>query len=397
MISGKPKNFFKFLEERSAEIIGGENLKRALVSGKKLRVKLGVDPTNPDLHLGHVVPLRILRAFQDAGHKAVLIIGDFTAQIGDPSGRNQARKQLTANEVRGNEKRYYGEAGKILDIKRAEIRHNSEWLGKLKLSDFLKLLTNFSLKDVWEREDFKRRITAGWEVRLHEAMYQVLQAYDSLAVRADVELGGLDQKLNILAGRELQKKLGKGEQDIILAPYLLGLDGKKKMSKSVGNTIGLGDKPAEMFGKTMSIPDTAIVNYAEYAAWLSGEEVEKLQQRLAAGENPRDVKLDVAEAIVRLYYGGEKAASAKRDFLRVFSKKEAPANLLGTRISVGTHILVELLVEIKAAKSKSEARRLIRGSAVEVDGSVVPPGTNEIKVVRGSAIRVGKKKFFRID
>ncbi len=388
-------SFLSFLEERSQEIIGRDDLRNALATGKKLRVKLGVDPTSPRLHLGHVVPLRILRAFQDAGHKAVVIIGDFTAGIGDPSGRAQARKQLSPREVRANERVYRREIGRVVRLEKTEFRHNSEWLAKVKLGDFLGLLMNFSLKSSWEREDFQRRLAEGKEVRLHEAMYHVLQAYDSVVVGADVELGSLDQKLNILAGRELQKKMGQKPQSVVLLPYLLGLSGGQKMSKSAGNTINLGDSAKDMVGKVMSIPDALIINYAELAAWFPPAKVEEIKKHLAKGGNPRDVKMDIAEAVSALYHGGGAGSKARAEFLAVFSKKQLPKKMLEVKLAQGWHDALRIIGELGAVSSKSEARRLARGRALEVDGKKVGPG-EKVEVRPGSIVRLGKKKFYRI-
>lgn len=393
----KPRNeFFTFLTERSAEIISPDGLRKRLASRKNLRVKLGIDPTTPNLHLGHIVPLRVLGAFQDAGHEAVLIIGDFTGQVGDPSGKASARRQLSPAEAKANERTYRAQVSRVLDMRRVEIRHNSEWYGRMRLADFLNILAHFPLRSAWEREDFQKRLRAGREVRLHEAMYHVLQAYDSVVVRADVEIGSLDQKLNVLAGRELQGKLGQLPQEIVLVPYLMGLGGRQKMSKSLGNTINLRDSAGDMFGKTMSIPNALIVNYAELAAWLSPVEVRTLKRALAVGRNPRDVKLDVAEALVALYYGRARAARVRREFLRTFSVGELPRRTPASAIAPGSYRPLELLARLDPALSRSEARRLLRGRAVEMDGAVVEPGEGSLTVRRGSVIRVGKKKFFRV-
>lgn len=391
-----PKEFFSFLTERSAEIIGADSLRIKIQTPKKLRVKLGIDPTTPDLHLGHVVTLRILKMFQDAGHRAVLIIGDFTAQIGDPSGAAAARRQLTTSDVRRNERTYLSQASKVLDLRKTEVRHNSEWYGRMGVKAFLNLLARFSLKSAWQREDFQKRLAAGKEVHLHEAMYHVLQAYDSVAVRADVEIGALDQRLNIIAGRELQGKSGKTPQDIVLAPYLIGVDGKAKMSKSIGNTVNLLDSSTEMFGKVMSIPDHLIVNYSELAAWMSPAEVREIRRRLDNRHNPRDAKLDVAEAVTGLYHGSAAAQRARGLFLKLFSKKELTASVPALRLKHGLYKPINLLRIIKAASSQSEARRLIKGMALEVDGRAISDARNEVSIKSGSVIRSGKKKFFRV-
>ncbi|MBI4132520.1 MAG: tyrosine--tRNA ligase [Candidatus Sungbacteria bacterium] len=398
MRAGDKKNFFSFLSARSAEIISEESLRRKLGAGRRMRVKLGIDPTTPHLHLGHVVPLRILRAFQDAGHHAVLIVGDFTGQIGDPSEKTATRRQLGAKETRANERTYRAQAARVLDMRRVEVRHNSEWFARMNVGSFLSLLANFSLKSAWGREDFQRRIRAGKEVRLHEAVYHVLQSYDSVMVRADVELGSLDQKLNILAGRELQKKLDRGHppQDVVLLPYLIGLDGAQKMSKTAENTIDLDDSANEMFGKVMSIPDSLITHYARFAAWLPEKRIGALRADFKKGVNPRDLKLDLAEAVTVLYHGRRTGERARKDFLKLFSQRVVPPSVPTIRLAPRPYRPLELLAALKVAASTSEARRLLAGKAVEVDGRVLTPADRRIPLRRGSVIRIGKRRFFRV-
>src|SRR3989344_8712136 len=383
----------RFLNERSVELIHRKSIAARIASGRRLRVKLGIDPTAPHLHIGHMLPIRFLRAFQDAGHQAVLIIGDLTAQIGDPSGRGATRVQLSLRDVKQNERAYLREVGKVLDLRRAEVRHNSEWFGKMRLGEFLGLLTRFALKSAWEREDFQERLRAGKSVRLHEAMYPVLQAYDSVAIRADIELGGVDQRLNLLAGRELQSSLGAVAQDVVLLPYLIGIDGKEKMSKSVGNTINTEDSAASMFGKAMSIPDGLIIPYARLAAWLSGAEVASFKRALAARANPRDATPTVAQRIARMYHGAAAARKARSGFIRVFSKRDRTAGLPPSPAGAGEHDPFDLLMRL-GVRSKAEARRLIAGRALEVDGSVIPSGRKAVTLRSGSVIRLGKKRFF---
>lgn len=387
---------WQLLSGRAQEIITADGLRRKLTRRRKLRVKLGIDPTSPHLHIGFAVPLRILRAFQDAGHQAVLIIGDFTAQVGDPAEREIARRQLSAEEVRRNQRGYLRQIGQIVDLEKAEVRHNSEWFSRMRLPDFLGLLRHVPLRSAWEREDFQKRLAAGKEVRLHEAMYSVLQGYDSVATRADIEIGAVEQRLNLLAGRELQRALRQPPQDIVLFPYLIGLDGKKKMSKSIGNTVNLRDSASDIFGKVMSMPDALIVHYAELAAWLPARAVHGLQKRLGRRENPRDVKLDVAEAVARLYHGVEAAKRARAEFIRVFSRRELPREFQTLSIRPGSHHPLDLLVAIKAAVSKSQARRLIAGGAVTIDGLPLTPRERTAALRRGSIIRVGKKQFFKV-
>lgn len=378
-------------------MINPETLKAKLKAGQQLRVKLGIDPTTLALHLGHIVPLRMLKAFQNAGHRAILIIGDFTAEIGDPAGRSIARRQLTSAEVKVNERTYRAQVGRVLDLRKTEVLYNSQWLSRLKLKDFLNLLAKFSLKSAWQRADFQKRLKSGREVHLHEAMYHVLQAYDSVMVKADVEIGSLDQRLNILAGRELQEKMGGRGQDVVLLPYLIGLDGKQKMSKSVGNTINLGDSADEMFGKTMSVPDDLIINYAALAAWLPAEKVKAMEESLKKGVNPRDVKFKVAWEIVKLYYGQAGAEKAGQHFVDLFSKKKMPRDLKRAGVAAGFWRPVDLLLRLKAAESKSAARRLISGKALEIDGRVIDPAVERVKLQVDNIIRVGRKKFFRVD
>ncbi len=389
-------DLFPFIQERSKEIFSAENLKRKLAAKKKLRVKLGIDPTTPDLHLGHVVPLRMLKAFQDAGHKAVLIIGDFTGRIGDPSGRTAGRPELTLAQVRANGRTYQREIGRILDLERTEVRRNSQWFERMALADFLGLLTKFPLKGAWERDDFQKRLSAGKPVQLSEAMYHVLQAYDSVMVRADVELGSLDQKLNLLAGRELQGKLGYARQDAVLLPYLIGLDGRQKMSKTMGNTINLSDSAADMFGKAMAVPDPLIPQYAELAAWMPSAGVRAIRRRLQKRENPRDVKLDVAEAIVGLYYSKKEARRAREGFIRIFSRREAPRAAATSAIRPGVYSGLQLVEALEGGLSRSAARRLLSGRAVRVDGRVLEDPGQNMEIRSGTGIRIGKKKFFRV-
>lgn len=388
---------WKMIGERSREVIDPASLKRKLRQRRNLRIKLGIDPTTPELHLGHLVPLKMLRSFQDAGHRAVLIIGDFTAQIGDPSGKMRARRQLAAEEIKLNERTYRAQIGKVLDLKRAEVRYNSEWHGRMKLKQFLELLKHFALKTACQRQDFQARLRSAKPVFLHEAMYSVLQAYDSVAVRADVEIGGLDQRLNLLAGRELQRSLNQPPQDVVLMPYLIGLDGRQKMSKSAGNTINLTDGAPDMFGKTMSIPDGLIADYARLAAWLEPHDVANLLRRLASGENPRDVKLDVAEAVVRAHHGRREAEGAREMFLAAFSRRELSQAAAAVRIAHRPYRALELLLRLGAARSRSEGRRLIKGRGLAVDGRIISDPGQEIKFSIGKIIRVGKRRLFRLS
>ena len=379
---------------RVEEVIELKSFEQKLASGKKLRIKLGFDSTAPDLHLGHAVVLQKLREFQDLGHMIVFIIGDYTARIGDPSGKSKARPPLSNTEIIKNAKTYCAQVGKILNVKKAEIRYNSEWFGKMKLAEFIRIVANFSSQRLLDREDFQKRIARGEEVFHHETLYSVMQAYDSVAIQADVELGGRDQKLNLLAGRELQKKRGLPPQDIMIMPLFVGIDGKEKMSKSLGNYVGLTDTPNDMFGKIMSIPDSLIMNYFEYGAFVTTAEQQKISERLRS-ENPRDVKIDLAYQIVERYHGMKKAAAARDYFLNTFSKKDL-RNIPEQQFPHGDSNIVDVIVGLGFAASKSEARRLIEGGAVEVDKKIINDSHHTVHIQGGMTIRVGKKGFARI-
>jgi len=370
----------KLLKRGVDEVIVKEHLAAALQSGKKLRVKFGIDPTAPDIHLGHTVPLRKLRQFQDAGHKIVLIIGDFTAMIGDPSGKNEARKPLTEKEVKTNLKSYLKQAGKVLNVKKAEVHYNSQWLSKKNL--LLELLGKESIQRVQERDDFQRRIKEGREVTVLETVYPLLQGYDSVAIKADLEIGGTDQKFNLLMGRRLQRSYGLSEQDVMTLSLLEGTDGVKKMSKSVGNYIGLDEKSNEMFGKIMAIPDTLIDKY--YTLLTDAE-------RTIA--NPREAKLELGKIIVGMYHGAKAGEQAKDEFVRVFSKHEKPSEIPAKKISATN--IIDVLVEAGAVISKGEARRLIEQGGVKVNDQKV--SDLAMSVVTGSVVQIGKRTFFRVE
>jgi tyrosyl-tRNA synthetase len=388
----KEQKIERLLSRGVEDVIEKDHLRAALLSGKKLRVKLGIDPTSPDLHLGHAVILRKLREFQDLGHKAVLIIGDFTAQIGDPSGRDKTRPPLTEKEVKENMKKYLAEAGKIIDIKKAEVKRNSSWLGKFRGDGILKLFGMISLQQLIEREDFQKRLAEHASIRMHELMYPLMQGYDSVAIKADVELGGTDQLFNILMGRTLMEKFDMKPQDVMTMPLLVGLDGVKKMSKSVGNYIGLSDKPEDMFGKVMSVPDSLMENYFKLCTDLSEAEINELSHEL----QPKELKMKLGAEIVRHYYGDKAAVGASEAFDKLFSKREFPTDapelkLKGKKISA-----VDLVVASGVAKSKSEVRRLIEQGGFEIDGEKYTDPMQELVLRGGEAIRIGKKHFFRV-
>lgn len=383
------------LENNVVEAIERESLEKKLSSGKKMRVKLGFDPTRSDLHLGHYVVLKKLREFQELGHKIIFIIGDATALIGDPSGRNQARPALTKKEIAKNAKTYFEQVSKVINPKKAEIYYNSKWFSKFKLEDFLKLLGSFTVQRILERDDFSNRLKAQTEIFSHEIIYPMLQAYDSIMVKADIEIGGADQKFNMLAGRDLARRFGELEQDIITCPLLVGLGGKKKMSKSAENYIALLDKPEEKFAKIMSLPDESMEHYFELILDYSYSKLLEISARIK-NENPKDVKIELAFKIVELFDGVKKAESAKKNFINVFSKRQLPKDIK-TMFLKGTFRADDLLVKLGLAVSKSQARRLIGQYGVYVDKNTLDIWDKAITIPqKGLLIQVGKLKFIKV-
>jgi len=365
------------------EVIEREHLEAALKSGKELRVKLGIDPTSPDLHLGHAVPLWKLRAFQDLGHKAVLIIGDFTARVGDPSGREDARKPLSEAEIKNNMQEYLAQAGRVLDLDKVEVRNNSEWLANLGLNDITKLLGAATAAQILKREDFAKRLASDSDITMFEAFYPLLQGYDSVAVKADVELGGNDQLLNLIMGRKVQRHYGMAEQDILTTPLLLGLDGKKKMSKSLGNVIGLTDAPEDMFGKVMSLGDELMNDYFVLAAGLPADTSNDL--------SPRERKELLAKKIVARYHGEKVAEESAEKWNKIFSKKEILAeDAQPLSVPSGTTTIATITIS-GSAKSNSEARRLLEQGAVSLNGEILRDAE---KPISEGLLKIGKHSFF---
>jgi tyrosyl-tRNA synthetase len=376
-------------------------VERSIGSGKPLVIKLGVDPTSPDLHIGHAVPLNKLRHFQELGHQVVLLIGDFTALIGDPTEQETTRPVLTPEQVDVNARTYVEQAGKIIDTSKARLARNSEWLAPLKFRDILSLTSKFTVARVMERDDFSRRLAEEKPLGLHEFLYPVMQAYDSVALEADVEIGGTDQKFNLLAGRNLQRSLGKEPQCVLTLPLLEGTDGVQKMSKSLGNDVGLTDPPDEMFGKIMSIPDGMIWKYFSLVTQVPAGEVEGMKQAvLSGGMNPRDAKERLAWEVTEVYRGREEADLARDRFRSVFSRKELPEEaevsvLSESCLKDGKVWVVELLLQLEMAPSKAEARRLIEGGGVSIDGVKVTDVELELTPaeIDGKLVRKGRKQF----
>ena len=378
------------------DVIERPHLESALRSGRKLRVKLGIDPTAANLHLGHAVVLGKLRQFQELGHKAVLIIGDFTATIGDPSGRVEAREPLTAAQVKENMRKYLLQAGKVIDLKHVEVRRNSEWHVKKGLAAILELASVATVQQVLKRQDFAVRISEDRDITLMETLYPLLQGYDSVAVRSDVELGGTDQLLNVLMGRKVQRHYKIPEQDILTVSLMEGLDGSKKMSKSVGNTVNLLDSPEDMFGKTMSLPDALIVRWLTLATDVPLEKVAEYEHRLKEGINPKIIKGDLAARIVRRYYGDKAAVNSAQEWENVFSKKDlSAAEFPEIKLpkSAGTMMVV---MTSGVVTSKGEARRLIEQGAVSVDGKVQKDWNAKINFSGGEIVKIGKRHFFKV-
>ncbi|MGB8907494.1 MAG: tyrosine--tRNA ligase [Candidatus Cybelea sp.] len=365
--------------------------------GKPLRVKLGVDPTSPDLHLGFMVVLHPLQRFAEAGHRVTLIIGDFTARIGDPSGRNVTRPQLSREEIEANMCAYLEQAGKVLDLERIEVRYNSEWLAPLSLADLVKLLARTTVAQMLERNDFRERYDSGTPISLHEFLYPVAQAYDSVAIEADVELGGTDQLFNLLLGRHFQRDFGQLPQICATVPLLVGLDGEKKMSKSLGNYVGVGEPAEEQFGKLMKMPDELILVYARLAAFRSAADVERLAADLAAGRaKPMEEKKHVAEDIVARYHDPAAAARARDYFERTIQRREVPSGELD-EIEVGEcRRIAEVLVKAGFAESRRAAERLISGNAVKIDGEVVRDPNAVWTAGTPAVLSVGSRRFVRV-
>lgn len=389
----------KIIKKGAAEIINEEELKEKLVKAEKenrpLVVKLGLDPSAPDIHIGHAVVLRKIKQLQDLGHRAVIIIGDFTGMIGDPTGKSKARKQLTKEQVMENARTYEKQIFKILDKEKTDLRFNSEWLEKLNFRDVIELSAKYSVARMLEREDFKNRFKNEISIGIHEFFYPLMQAYDSIAINADIELGGTDQRFNILMGRTMQKEYGKECQIALFMPILEGLDGKEKMSKSLGNYIGIYDSPEVMYTKTMEIPDDLIIKYFELATDIHPDKINEMKANLAADSvNPRDIKMSLAKEIVRLYHSEEDSLKAEHYFVNVFQQNQMPEDLEPVTIT-DTMNFIEVIVYAKLASSNSEARRLITQGGVRINGEKVKD-FNDVKLKDEDIIQVGKKKFAKI-
>lgn len=399
-----PEEQLHILRSGTAQIVPESALLDKLKKGTTLNIKLGVDPTAPDIHLGHAVPLRKLRSFQDLGHHVTLIIGDGTARVGDPSGRNSTRPQLSAEAIMENAQTYVDQAFKILDPEKTTLRYNSEWLLSLTLEDLLGVTANFTVARILERDDFNKRYNEHQPISLHEFLYPVMQAYDSVIIEADVEIGGTDQLFNLLAGRELMEKMGMEPQVCLTLPLLEGTDGVQKMSKSYGNYIGLTDEPSDMFGKVMSIPDELMVKYYRLASTLSVDEIDKIEEGLANDSlHPNEVKRALGRNIVSAYYDEASANAAEEQFNQVFKQHELPDDIKVFEIDLtpneeGLVYLAKLLVDVELTSTAGEARRLIDGGGVKVNGEALKPKNYNIapEKLEGAVLQVGKRKFARL-
>ncbi|MBI3110229.1 MAG: tyrosine--tRNA ligase [Ignavibacteriales bacterium] len=385
-----------------SEIIPEEDLvrklERSIKTNEPIRAKLGCDPSRPDLHLGHSVVLRKLRQFQDIGHQAILIIGDFTGMIGDPSGKSKTRPSLTIEETRRNGQSYFEQATKILSTKNVRMEYNSEWLGKMSFADVVVLAGKYTVARMLERDDFTDRYKAGEPISVHEFLYPLAQAMDSVAIKADIELGGTDQKFNLLVGRDIQREYGQEPQAILTMPILVGTDGTEKMSKSLDNYIGISESPKDIYGKTLRIPDSLIYPYFELASDVSNRELAEIKQQLGSGINPRDIKRKLARDLVRLYYNPEAAAKAEEEFDRIFIQKDLPDEVQEFRLNVqnGGSTVLNALTATQLASSKSEARRLIEQGGVSVDGVKVTDFNAALPAKGEFILKVGKRKFLKI-
>ena len=387
----------EFIKKGAVDLIREDDLRKKLehsaTTGKPLRVKLGADPTAPDIHIGHTVVIRKLRAFQDLGHTAIFLIGDFTGMIGDPSGKNATRPPLLREEINANAETYKTQIFKLLDPEKTEIRFNSEWMDEFTAADFVRLCSRVTVKQILERDDFEKRLNENRPISLHELLYPLVQGYDSVALGSDVELGGTDQKFNLMVGRDLQREYSQEPQIVLTMPLLEGLDGVNKMSKSLNNYIGIDEPPNEMFGKVMSISDELMWRYYELLTDFTPAEIERMK---TGGENPRNLKVNLAKQIITDFHSANAAKTAEEDFIARFVKKEIPDEIEEMQISAGNYILADLLVQTNLAPSKKEAKRLIEQGGVKIGGEKVSNTSAEIALKEEILLQVGKRKFLKI-
>ena len=392
-----PVTIKELLKRGVKEIIERKHLEKALKSGKKLRVKHGVDPTTPELHLGYAVVYEKLRQFQELGHKIVFLIGDFTARFGDPTQQKKTRKLRSRKEVQKIAKNYISQLEKILDIKKLEIRYNGEWYDKMSAEELLQLMSHFTIQRMLERDMFQERMKKHQEIALHEPVYPTLQAYDSVMLKSDLTVIGTDQKFNELQARMLQRKMGQDPQDLVIMPLLIGTDEKRKMSQNLGNYIGINESAHEQYGKIMSIPDNIIIHYFELLTHIPDQEIREMKMDLQESRiNPRDLKARLAREIVTIYHSRKEAIEAEKEFERIFKEKKKPSKVKSYKLKVKSWKLPDLLLKLKLVSSKSEARRLIEQGGVKINDKVIKDWKKKIQVKKDTIIQVGKRKFAKI-
>ena len=394
------ENELKIIQKGVEEIIPLDELVKKLAKSAKtgipLRIKYGIDPTGYDVHIGHLVPIRKMRDFQDLGHTGVIIIGDFTAQIGDPTGRDESRPPLTKEQILANAAKYMEQLFTVLDPAKTEIRYQTEWFGEMGMSEVLKLMGKFTLAQFLAHDTFRNRYEQGLPLGMHEIMYPILQGYDSVAIHSDVELGATEQKFNILTGRDMQRYYGQEQQIAVLSPILMGTDGVNKMSKSLNNYIAVFDSANEKFGKVMSIPDSMIVNYFSYATTLHPDQISELKAQLESGTNPMQLKKLLGREIVKLYHGEEASLEAQAAFEKQFSQKEIPLDIPDFICGEPTMKLIKILTESGLCETNSEAKRIILQGGLSVDNKKISSIDAELEIVDGTIIKCGKRKYLRL-
>ncbi len=396
-----PEAQLEILARSCVDLHSQEELLEKLKEGRPLRIKYGADPSAPDLHLGHSVPLWRLRQFQDLGHTVVFIIGDFTGMIGDPSGKSKTRPMLTREQVEANAKTYADQLGKILDVDKCEVHYNSEWFSKMTTAEFLALASHYTVARMLERDDFALRMRDEVPISMLELMYPLVQAYDSVAIDSDIEIGGTDQLFNFLVARDIMRAYGKTPQCVMTWPLLVGLDGHAKMSKSLGNYVGITDEPNDMFGKLMSIPDETMPQYFQLLLGKTEPEVQQMREDMASGAvNPRNLKAELGRAIVSLYYDDTAAQAASDEFDRVFAAKQVPTDMAQVDVSKelqdGTMWIVQAAVVTGLAPTKGEARRLVRQGGVRLNDTVISDEMAQVEIHDGDVLNIGKRRFAQL-
>lgn len=396
MIDTSAEKIDKVLSRGVVDVIQKDELKKKLASGKELRIKLGIDPSGADLHIGHMVVIKKLKEFQEMGHKIILLFGNFTGQIGDPTGKMESRKSRTKEELEKNAEKYIEQVSILLDTNKVEVCWNADWLEKLSFSDVIQLASCFTVAQMMERDMFQDRVSKNLPISMHEFLYPLMQGYDSVTLKADLELGGTDQTFNLLAGRTIQRAYDQTPQDILTVPILEGTDGVKKMGKSEDNYIAVDDAPKDMFGKVMRIPDELITKYFELATNMPLSEIEEIKKTIEAGENPMTFKKKLGKEIVAIYHSKEAGEKAEQEFTNVFSQHQLPENIELKKLDIDKINIIELVAGNNLASSKSEARRLIEQGAVKINQEKIVDLNADIDITKETLIQVGKRKFLKV-